>query len=149
MSKSYRNEFVVRCTPEEAFDYLSDMRNELDWNPGMCESIEKLTDGPVGLGTKFRAKWKNSPVVEVEFTHFDRPHMWRAWNGGALESRFEATVEPHPEGAKVVSNLELIPHGFFKLLFPLMKRAFNKEAKSAVERMQSRLNALHDSKAAA
>lgn len=45
------NSVVIRCTAEEAFDYLSDLRNELEWNPGM-DTIEKLTDGPVGLGTK-------------------------------------------------------------------------------------------------
>jgi hypothetical protein len=45
------NTVEIRCTPEEAFDYLSDHRNELEWNPGI-ESIGKLTDGPVGLGTK-------------------------------------------------------------------------------------------------
>ena len=46
------NSVEIRCTPEEAFDYLSDHRNELEWNPGI-ESIDKLTDGPVGLGTKY------------------------------------------------------------------------------------------------
>jgi hypothetical protein len=41
----------IRCTPEEAFDYLSDHRNELEWNPGI-DSIDKLTGGTVGLGTR-------------------------------------------------------------------------------------------------
>ena len=44
-----RNTVVIRCTPEQAFDYLSDLRNELDWNPTV-QSVEKLTDGPVGVG---------------------------------------------------------------------------------------------------
>lgn len=43
------NSAEIRCSPEEAFDYLSDHRSELQWNPGI-ESIDKLTDGPVGLG---------------------------------------------------------------------------------------------------
>lgn len=149
MSKTYRNEFVVRCTPEEAFDYLSDLRNEPEWNPDMCQSVEKVTDGPVGLGTRFNAKWKSSPMVEVEITHFERPLAWRAHAGGGLESNFAATVEPHPEGAKVVSELELVPHGFFKLLFPLFKMAFNKEARSAVDRMQKTLNERHGTAAQA
>jgi hypothetical protein len=54
------NSVEIRCTPEEAFDYLSDHRNELEWNPGI-ESIGKLTDGPVGLGTRYLAKWKSAP----------------------------------------------------------------------------------------
>ena len=149
MRMTYRNDFVARCTPEEAFDFLSDLRNELEWNPDMCQSVEKISHGPVALGTKFRAKWKGGPMVEVEITHYDRPRTWRAHNGGALESNFQATVEAHPEGTKVVSELELIPHGFFKLLFPIFKMIFNKEAKSAVERMQNTLNARHASAKAA
>lgn len=54
------NSVEIRCSPEDAFDYLSDHRSELEWNPGI-ESIDKLTDGPVGLGTKYRAKWKSAP----------------------------------------------------------------------------------------
>ena len=42
----------IRCTPEEALDYHSDHRSELEWNPGI-ESTGKLTDGPVGLGTRY------------------------------------------------------------------------------------------------
>jgi hypothetical protein len=49
------NSVEIRCSPEEAFDYLSDHRSELEWNPGI-ESIDKLTDGPVGLRTKYRRR---------------------------------------------------------------------------------------------
>ena len=40
-------------------------RAELEWNP-RCRAMEKLTDGPVGVGTRYRAKWKGSPHVELE-----------------------------------------------------------------------------------
>ena len=59
------NSTVTRCTPEAAFDYLSDHRSELEWNP-RAELMEKITDLPVGVGTRYRAKWKSSPEVEVE-----------------------------------------------------------------------------------
>ena len=52
-----RNSVILRCTPEEAFDYLSDLRAELGWNPS-CQSMEMLTEGPIGVGTRYRAKWK-------------------------------------------------------------------------------------------
>lgn len=45
------NSVDIQCDPEEAFDYLSDHRSELEWNPGI-ESIDKLTGGPVSLGAK-------------------------------------------------------------------------------------------------
>ena len=140
MGETLRNDFVVKCTPEEAFDYLSDLSNEPEWNPDMCQSVEKLTEGPVGLGTRFKAKWKGSPWVEVEITEFRRPHAWEAHSGGAMESNFQATVEPHPEGAKVVTELELIPHGFFKLFFPIFKMMFKKPTREAAASMQRTLN---------
>lgn len=141
MSKLARNEFVVRCTPEEAFEFLSDLRNELEWNPDLCQSVEKLTDGPVGRGTKYRAKWKGSPYIEVEYLHFDRPHSWKAHSEGAMESHFECTIEPHADGAKVETELELIPHGLFKLVFPLFRRTFDKHAQAAADKMRTTLEA--------
>jgi len=74
------NSAEIRCTPEEASGYLSDHRSELGWTPGI-ESIGKLTDGPVGQGTRYQAKWKSAPeAVEVEAIAYDRPHGWSVHN---------------------------------------------------------------------
>jgi len=140
MSMLLRTEFVVRSTPEQAFQFLSDMRNELEWNPGLCQSVEKLTDDPVGLGTKYRAKWKGSPYIEVEYVDFEHPHSWRAHSDGSMESKFKCTIAPDGDGAKVSSELELIPHGFFKLVFPLFRLMARKHEKAAAERMRTTIN---------
>ena len=139
MKKLVRNEFVVGCTQEEAFDFLSDLRNEPEWNPDQCQSVEKVTDGPVGRGTLYRAKWKGSPQIEVEYVHFDRPHSWQAHSDGLLESNFKGMVERHADGAKLVTELELIPHGFFKLVFPIFKLVFSKSEQSAADRIRKTL----------
>jgi hypothetical protein len=49
------NSVEIRCSPEDAFDYLADHRSEPEWNPGI-ESIDKLTDGSVGLRMKYRRR---------------------------------------------------------------------------------------------
>ena len=95
-----RNSVILRCAPEVVFDYLSDLRAELEWNPN-CEGMEKLTDGPVGLGTRYRAKWKGSPVVELETVAFERPHGWTMHNGGPIEITFTCRLEPVPEGTRL------------------------------------------------
>lgn len=121
------NTVVIRCTAEEAFDYLSDHRNELEWNPGM-DTIEKLTDGPVGLGTKYLAKWKSAPkAVQVETTAYDRPRSWSVHNGGPLEVTVTIRLEPVPEGTQLFCNFDARPHGFFRLLFPLFLKKIRKE----------------------
>ena len=49
------NSVQIERSPEDVFDYLVDLRNELEWNPDV-ESMKKLTDGPISVGTKFLAK---------------------------------------------------------------------------------------------
>jgi len=92
-----QNTTLIERGPEEVFDYLVDLRNELEWNPGV-ESMEKLTDGPLGVGTKYLAKWKQSRLLEVECTRFDRPREWVYVNGGPVAVTFTAHLTPEGEG---------------------------------------------------
>ena len=68
---AYRTETVIRRSPEEVFDFCSDLRSELRWNP-KAKYVEKLTDGPVGVGTRYRARWANSGPTTVEVVQFDQ-----------------------------------------------------------------------------
>ena len=121
------NSVQIRCTPEEAFDYLSDIRNELEWNPGV-ESVEKLTDGPVGLGTIFLAKWKAAPkAVEVEMTAYDRPRSWTGHNGGPIEVTLTCRLEPAEGGTTLHTSFDARPHGLFRVIFPIFLRHIRKE----------------------
>jgi hypothetical protein len=137
-----RNSVVIGCTPEEAFDYLSDHRSELDWNP-KCEAMEKVTEGPVGMGTRYRAKWQSSPYVELETVRYERPRSWTMHNGGPIEVTFTCTLEPVREGTKLQADFQPRPHGWFRLIFPLFVLMIRREEKAnmghireAVERRQ-------------
>ena len=138
------NTNVISCSPEEAFDYLSDIRNELEWNPGV-ESVEMLDEGPVTQGSRFRAKWKGGPRVEIEVVEHDRPRGWTMHNGGAVEVTFTARVEPVPEGTRLTVDFDARPHGLFRLVFPLFliklrrdERANMTHLKVALERRVGR-----------
>jgi uncharacterized protein YndB with AHSA1/START domain len=124
-----RNSVILRCPPELAFDYLSDHRAELEWNP-KCESMVKLTDGPVGVGTRYRAKWKSSPYVELETLAFDRPRSWTMHNGGPIEVTFTCHLEPVPEGTRLEAAFEPTPHGWFRLVFPLFLVMIRREERA-------------------
>jgi hypothetical protein len=133
-----RNSVVIRCRPEEAFDYLSDLRAELEWNP-KCEVMEKLTEGPVGLGTKYRAKWKNSPYVELETVAFERPHTWTMHNGGAIEVTFTARFEDAAEGTRLSTEFAPRPHGWFRLVYPLFLLAIRRDEKRNMDHIRDAL----------
>jgi len=133
-----RNTTVIHCTQELAFDYLSDMRNELEWNPSV-QVVEKLTDGPVGVGTRFRAKWKGGPPVEVTMVGYDRPVAWEAHNGGPLEVVFKAGLEPVGEGTKLTVDFDVRPHRFFRLVFPLFLLKLRRDEKANMTHIREAL----------
>lgn len=124
-----RNSVILHCSPEDAFDYLSDPRAELEWNP-KCETMEKLTEGAVGVGTRYRAKWKSSPYVELEILAFERPHSWTMHDGGPIEVRFTCQVESAPQGTRLHATFEPTPHGWFRLIFPIFLIVIRREERA-------------------
>ena len=68
-------EILIKRPVEEVFDYVADQRNEPIYNPRMLQS-EKITDGPIAVGTRFRATARSGRrTVEmlIEVTEFQRP----------------------------------------------------------------------------
>jgi hypothetical protein len=132
------NSTHVECTPEEAFDYLVDMRNELEWNPDVV-SMEKITDGPIGVGTTFRAKWKQSKLVEVECLEFDRPRRFAYRNGGPVEVQFELRIQPEAGGSRLLVDFDARPKGLFRVVFPLFMLVMRRAEKANMTRIRSAL----------
>ncbi|PSL04614.1 polyketide cyclase/dehydrase/lipid transport protein [Haloactinopolyspora alba] len=134
-----RNSVVIRCTPAEAFDYLSDLRSEHEWNPD-CQMVEKLTEGPIGVGTTYRAKWRHGgPPIEPEVVAYDRPHMWRTHNGGPLEVTFTGRVEGVAEGTLLSIEFAPRPHGWFRLAFPLFLVSIRRAEKNHMRHIREAL----------
>jgi len=134
-----QNSVLLDCTPERAFDYLADLGNEAEWNPDM-DHTEKLTDGPVGVGTKWLAKWKSAPKpVEVEMLEHDRPSRWVAHNGGLLEVNFTGRLEPEGSGVRLHVDFDARPHGPLRLFFPILLRKLRKGEAANMEHIRAAL----------
>jgi hypothetical protein len=56
----------------EVFDYCSDLTREPEWNP-KAKRVEKVTDGPTGLGTRYEAEFLQGNPMTIELVRFDRP----------------------------------------------------------------------------
>ena len=115
------NSVQIDRSPEEVFDYLVDLRNELEWNPDV-QSMAKITDDPIGVGTKFLAKWKQSKLIEVECIRFERPYRWAYSNGGPLTVVFDITLTPQGNATLLASRFDVRPRGLMRLFFPIVLR---------------------------
>ena len=130
----------IECSPEAVFESVSDPRSELDWNPKV-RVMEKITEGPVGVGTRFKAKWTKSPLVELEITSFDRPRGWSYRNGGAISVILTISLEPLDGGRATMlrSTFDATPHGPIKLIFPLLLASLRREEAQNMQLVKKRL----------
>jgi Polyketide cyclase / dehydrase and lipid transport len=116
------NSVDIAVPPQKAFDYLSDLRNEAEWNPQM-RSVQLLTGDPIGIGSTYRARWAGGPDTLVEYTRFEWPGEWASvGRSNMMTIRFSARVASIPSGSRLAVRMELIPRGPARLLRPLLRR---------------------------
>jgi uncharacterized protein YndB with AHSA1/START domain len=138
---SYRTETVIRRPPQDVFDYCSDLRSELQWNPKV-NYVEKLTDGPVRVGTRYRARWANSGPTAVEVVQFDRPRSWETkTTARGMSIRFQGTVTDAAPGARYTAHLELRPRRLARLVAPLALLAMRRQDQQNMHRIREALEA--------
>jgi uncharacterized protein YndB with AHSA1/START domain len=120
-------------TPEDVFDYLVDLTNELEWNPRV-ESMEKITEGPVGVGTQYRAKWKGMGSMIMECTDYDRPRGRSFIIGGPVGTDLDISLTPTPEGTTtLMSRAHPRPKGLFALISPIVVLMTRRAIKTSLE----------------
>ena len=122
------NAVEIARSPVEVFDYCSDLSNEREWSPGSMKSVEKLTNGPVGVGTRYRAEWQQGGPNTVEYTRFEHPTFWEATSDSKMLGMvFQARVEPTPAGSRLIVRMDLQPHGLARLGAPILRRVMQRE----------------------
>lgn len=118
----------INRSPEEVFDALADPRSELQWNPDM-QRIEELTDGPVGVGSRFQG-----PDVTVEITEFDRPYRWETHSEGPITVDLQISLTPSETGSVLRSQFNARAHGRYRLLFPIFLMVMRRAEKKTLQR---------------
>jgi hypothetical protein len=134
------NQVLIRRSPSEVFDELSDPRSELQWNPKV-ERMDKLDDGPIGVGSRFHAKWKLSKELTLTITHYTRPSGWAYTNGGPIVVDLSIDLREHPEGTLLSSTFDAKPEGLGWLFFPVFLVAIRREEKQNMTHLKRWLEA--------
>ena len=108
---------------EEVFDCVADQRNEVFYNPKMTESV-KLTEGPIGVGTRFRATVlsRGKPLqITTECTGFERPHRLTSRSlmaGSTVDG--ELRCQPVSAGTRFSWDWEVSVSGAARFAGPLI-----------------------------
>lgn len=126
-----KGEIVIERPIEEVFDFVADERNEPKYNPEMTVA-EKVTDGAVGVGTKFHSMTagRGGPAeMTIEFTQFDRPRriVETTHVSDVMVIDGELRFEPVAGGTKMTWLWDLHPRGIYKLLGPMIRRTGERE----------------------
>lgn len=135
---------------EEVFDFVADQSNEPRYNPRLI-SAEKVSEEPIGEGTKFRAEvktmgWK-SPMT-IEFTEFERPRSLVSstrTSGAQVEGAL--TFEPVSGGTRMRWQWQLKPRGPMKLIRPLIARVGERQEQKIWNNLKRLLEAEKDDEA--
>ena len=118
-------EIFINRPVKEVFDVVADERNEPRYNPRLLW-VEKVSSGPIGRCTQFRAATKtmDRPVqMTIEFTDYERPrHLASLTHLPTMEIRGALSFDPVPEGTRMGWSWELQPRGVLRLLRPLIAR---------------------------
>lgn len=114
------NTVQINKPPYEVFNYVSDMRNEVNWNPDV-QYVAKKSAGPVETGTIFSAKWRQSDTMDVTITQYYPPYSVTFENGGPLEVTLQLQLLKVGEATKLESKFMATPHGFTRAIFPVLK----------------------------
>ena len=126
MGTVLRNSVVVESAPELVFGYVSDMLNELEWNPNVV-SMTRLDQGPIRVGSRYAARWKGSGQSTVEITDYQPPQRWEAEaTGRGLDIGFRVEVVPEVAGARLTITMDLRPKGLLKLAGPMIARGMQR-----------------------
>jgi hypothetical protein len=112
----------IKRSSEDVFDYCSDHTHEPEWNPMMMR-IEKLTAGPIGVGTRYTTWFVKGPPMALACVRYERPTTWAlVGESPRLKASFGGRVQPTQDGAHLVMRMEIELHGLLRLAAPLLRR---------------------------
>src|SRR4051812_33858374 len=122
---------------------LADIRNEPKWQPDVS-SVEKLTDGPVGQGTRFRGSYKGLGDLDVEISEYDRPNRLAFdCKGSRMAWTSCSRSRPGAPAPRSAGQIDSRLKGVTKLMTPLFPSMMKKEMAKRPAQMQAGLDAIY------
>ena len=139
-----QGEILIDRRPEDVFDFVADEENEPQYNPQM-RSAKKLTEGPIGVGTSFRAEMIGRGRVvpmTIQFTEFDRPRrLEERVQMRAMDLTGGLTFEPVDGTTRMRWSWNLEPHGVLRFMGPVVAAMGRRQERRIWTSLKQRLEA--------
>lgn len=91
----------ISAPVEVIYERLADFERHSDFSNGLAK-VEKISDGPVGVGTQFRASEtvpsKFSSYSEITALEAPRRIAWKAWMPRIMRTEWEYVLAPVAAG---------------------------------------------------
>lgn len=126
----------IAAPPQRVWESITDFEHAADRISGI-KSCEVLTDGPVGVGTRFRetrAMFGKEATEEMEIVEFEPPsHYTVQADSCGMHYRSEMRVAPDGGGSRLEMHMGGTPTTTMaKLMSPIMGRLFAGAARKAI-----------------
>lgn len=117
----FTNTITIKRRPDEVFAFLARFENVPRWNYAIAET-RKITDGPVGVGSRYRQTRMLPTRSEEMFavTEFEPVRTLSIGGGlGPFQAEIHYRLEPMGDGTVLTNNMTLQPPGPLRLVAPL------------------------------
>lgn len=135
----YKTRIQTPMPLEKAFDFMADLRNFADWDPGVTLARQVQGDGP-GADAVFEVV-ANGVELTYQTSDYTRPRRVVAEaNTARLRSYDVITLEPAEGGCIVTYDAALELKGWFRLFEPVMRLMFRRIGSQADEGLRKALD---------
>src|SRR3712207_2635094 len=111
---------VIERPPSEVFPIAADPHTQLQWDSSTLKSVEKLTPGSLGKGSRYRGKFKGLGTLEYEFAEYEPVQRFAHRTKMPMgKVRHVFTFEPVAQGTRLTQEGYLEPNLLGRLMWPV------------------------------
>jgi len=132
-------EWVAR-PPKVVFQFVTDSANAPEVNDSVLR-MEKLTDGPVGVGTRYqetRLMDGKEQQADLEVVAFENGSWYTVRNETqGIETVYEYKFSPELDGTRIDLTCTVNARGLKKVMVPVVVNILKKEDGGHLQRLKS------------
>lgn len=130
----------IACSPQQLFELITDTKRAPELVPAVTQ-MEKVTEGPVGVGTRYRETRVingRPQTSELEIVRYDPPNGYAMRNiTSSIETVYDYRLDPEEQGVRVTLKATVSGSGLKALMTPLVALILKREDGDHLERVKA------------